>query len=62
MKRKKTMEDRMLEEMGVEIVDGSQVGRAGSIPVVGTLSKHTTPADFRRFERIAGLRRDNKDN
>jgi len=62
-KSKYTAQDRMLQERGVKVAyNESGVGRGSDIPVVGTLSKDTTPADFREFERIARLRRVNKDN
>ena len=62
MARKKTKADRILEEHGIEILQSGEVGRGSGVPVVGELSSKTTPADFREFERIARLRRVNKDN
>ena len=57
---KRKMADRILEENGVTVIQGGTA--KVDEPIVGTLSSKTTPADFRRFEAIARLRRTNRDN
>ena len=55
-KSKYTAQDRMLQERGVKVAyNESGVGRGSDIPVVGVLSKATTPADWAEFRRRAGI-------